>query len=121
MSNETKTVVTKVEKVDVNLDEIFNGAPSADSITLPEEDTKKPNVFSRKKDVDMSFIDKPIEDVKEEVEEVAEEEVEETTKKTEDKKDVVSKEQIDELLGDNQTEDEETEQKETKKRGRKAY
>ena len=119
MSNETKTVVTKVEKVDVNLDEIFNGAPSADSITLPEEDTKKPNVFSRKKDVDMSFIDKPIEDVKEEVEEVAEEEVEETTKKTEDKKDVVSKEQIDELLGDNQTEDEETEQKETKKRGRK--
>ena len=84
MSNETKTVVTKVEKVDVNLDEIFNGAPSADSITLPEEDIKKPNVFSRKKDVDMSFIDKPVEEVKEEVEEaVVEEGVEETTEKTE--------------------------------------
>ena len=41
MSEETKTIETKVEKVDVNLDEIFNGAPVADSITLPEEDSKK--------------------------------------------------------------------------------
>jgi|TARA_R110001599_G_scaffold97166_4_gene250878 hypothetical protein len=121
MSNETKTVVTKVGKVDVNLDEIFNGAPSADSITLPEEDVKKPNVFSRKKDVDMSFIDKPAEEVKDEVEEITEEKVvEEVTETTDVKKDTVSKEQIDELLGDNQIEDEEEEEvKETKKRGRK--
>ena len=122
MSNETKTVVTKVGKVDVNLDEIFNGAPSADSITLPEEDVKKPNVFSRKKDVDMSFIDKPAEEVKDEVEEITEEKVvEEVTETTDVKKDTVSKEQIDELLGDNQIEDEEEEVKETKKRGRKDF
>ena len=59
MSDETKTIETKVEKVEVNLDEIFNGAPGAESITLPEEETKKPNVFSRKQDVDLSFIDTP--------------------------------------------------------------
>ena len=55
---ETKKVETKVEKVEVNLDEIFNGAPGAESVTLPEDEVKKPNVFSRKKDVDLSFIDK---------------------------------------------------------------
>ena len=32
MAEETKTIETKVEKVDVNLDEIFNGAPGAASI-----------------------------------------------------------------------------------------
>ena len=42
---ETKTVETKVEKVEVNLDEIFNGAPGAESITLPEDEPQKPNVF----------------------------------------------------------------------------
>ena len=59
MSDETKTVIeTKtVEKVEVNLDEIFNGAPGAESIVLPDDETKKPNVFSRKKDLDMSFMD----------------------------------------------------------------
>ena len=65
---ETQTVDnTKVEKVDVNLDDIFNAAPGADSITLPEEkkEEKKPNVFSRKKDLDMGFLDKKIEEVKE--------------------------------------------------------
>ena len=65
---ETQTVDnTKVEKVDVNLDDIFNAAPGADSITLPEEtnEDKKPNVFSRKKDLDVSFLDKKVEEVKE--------------------------------------------------------
>jgi hypothetical protein len=120
---ETKNVETKVEKVEVNLDEIFNGAPGADSITLPEEETKKPNVFSRKKDVDMSFIDKPA------AEETKEEEVTETTESNteevvEDKKETkkestVSAEEIDEILGDNIESEETVENTETKKRGRK--
>ena len=46
---------TNVEQIDVNLDEIFNGAPGADSITLPEE--KKPNMFSRPEKVDLTFLD----------------------------------------------------------------
>ena len=121
MSEESKTIETKVEKVEVNLDEIFNGAPGADSITLPEDESKKPNVFSRKKDVDMSFIDKPItETTEEEVKaETTEEVVEE---KKEDKKiETVSKEAIDDILGDNiEEETEDAEPTETKKRGRKA-
>ncbi len=115
MAEETKTVETTKEKVEVNLDEIFNGAPGGDSITLPEED-KKPNVFSRKKNVDMSFVDNPPEETNEEEVEKTEAELETTdTKKSEP----VTKEAIDEILGDNAEEEEEV--KETpKKRGRKA-
>lgn len=115
MAEETKTVETTKEKVEVNLDEIFNGAPGGGSITLPEED-KKPNVFSRKKNVDMSFVDNPPEETNEEEVEKPEAELETTdTKKSEP----VTKEAIDEILGDNVEEEEEV--KETpKKRGRKA-
>jgi len=119
MSEETKTIETKVEKVEVNLDEIFNGAPGAESITLPEEESKKPNVFSRKK-VDMSFIDTPTEETTEEEvkAETTEEVVEE--KKGEKKIETVSKEAIDEILGDNiEEETEDVTPTETKKRGRK--
>ena len=116
---ETKTVETKVEKVEVNLDEIFNGAPGADSITLPEDEPKKPNVFSRKKDVDMSFIDKPTtEETKKEEPEATEETSEVVEEKKEEKKETVTPDQIDEILGDNQ-EEEVTAETETKKRGRK--
>ena len=116
MAEENKTVETTKEKVEVNLDEIFNGAPGGDSITLPEEESKKPNVFSRKPEVDMSFVDEPTKETTEKEEEVKEEEVVETTdtKKTEK----VSKEQIDEIFGDN-TEEEVVEEA-PKKRGRKA-
>ena len=116
MAEENKTVETTKEKVEVNLDEIFNGAPGGDSITLPEEESKKPNVFSRKPEVDMSFVDEPTKETTEKEEEVKEEEVVETTdtKKTEK----VSKEQIDEIFGNN-TEEEVVEEA-PKKRGRKA-
>jgi len=117
---ETKTVETKVEKVEVNLDEIFNGAPGAESITLPEEESKKPNVFSRKKDVDMSFIDKPVaEETKEEEKPEATEETSEVVEEKKEKKETVTPDQIDEILGDNQEEEEVTAETETKKRGRK--
>ena len=117
MAEENKTVETTKEKVEVNLDEIFNGAPGGDSITLPEEESKKPNVFSRKPEVDMSFVDEPTKETTEKEEEVKEEEVVETTdtKKTEK----VSKEQIDEIFGDN-TEEEKVVEEAPKKRGRKA-
>jgi len=60
--NETAETVdsTKVEQVDVNLDEIF-GAPGAESIMLPadgEEEEKKKTVFSSEGAVDLAFIDK---------------------------------------------------------------
>lgn len=73
MSEEKNMEQTEVKKnVEVNLDEIFNGAPGADSITLPEENSsKKPSMFSRPENVDLSFIDEPKEEVKEEVAETA--------------------------------------------------
>ena len=56
---------TTVESVDVNLDEIFNGAPGADSIVTSDEvQTKKPNIFSKPESVDLSFLDNKEEEVK---------------------------------------------------------
>ncbi len=67
MANEANMETTSVEKVDINLDEIFAGAPGASSITLPEEEVKKPNVFSRGEKVDLAFLDEEVPE-KEEVE-----------------------------------------------------
>tara|TARA_R100000322_G_scaffold94477_1_gene59265 strand:+ start:1029 stop:2321 length:1293 start_codon:yes stop_codon:yes gene_type:complete len=119
---DTKNIETKVEKVDVDLSEIFNGAPGADSVALPEEETKKTNIFSRKKDVDVSFIDKPKAESKEET--TTEESTDDNSETTEEikqetKKEVVSKEKIDEILGDNIPEETEEVEEPKKTRGRK--
>tara|TARA_R110002073_G_scaffold299251_1_gene466161 strand:+ start:435 stop:1709 length:1275 start_codon:yes stop_codon:yes gene_type:complete len=114
MAEQNKTVEkTKVEKVNINLDEIFGGAPGGESITTPEEETK-PNIFSKKKDVDVSFLDEKVEETKAETEntETVQEEVKEEVK-VEAKKDPVN---IDEVLGVEEEGEEEVEQK---KRGRK--
>ena len=63
---------TKVEQVDINIDEMF-GMPGADSVMLPAEEEKPKSMFS-KETVDTSFLDKPAS--KEEV--AKKEEVEET-------------------------------------------
>jgi len=55
MSNKMEQTTT-VQEVDVNLDEIFNGAPGAGSVVTPEKETKKPNVFSKADNVDLSFF-----------------------------------------------------------------
>ena len=46
MNTKETTVNSKVETLDVNLDEIFNGAPSGNDITLPEETKVKPHILS---------------------------------------------------------------------------
>lgn len=79
---------TTVESVDVNIDEIFNGAPGADSIVTSDKETKKPNIFSKPENVDLSFLDNN-EEVKEE--EVKTEEPKAETK-TEEVKDEVKPE-----------------------------
>tara|TARA_B110000908_G_scaffold85208_1_gene101822 strand:+ start:174 stop:1508 length:1335 start_codon:yes stop_codon:yes gene_type:complete len=66
---ESNMETTNVQQVDVDLDEIFNGAPGASSVTLPstEEKTKaKPNVFSRGTEVDLGFLDNPADEKTEE-------------------------------------------------------
>tara|TARA_R110000787_G_scaffold59892_1_gene135753 strand:- start:1050 stop:2327 length:1278 start_codon:yes stop_codon:yes gene_type:complete len=116
MAEETKTVETSKQKVEVNLDEIFNGAPGGGSITLPEED-KKPNVFSRKKNVDMSFMDNPPEETVEAIVDETTEDTETTETTIKKKPEAATKEVIDDIFGDNS---EETEEEAPKKRGRKA-
>jgi len=58
MNTKETTVNSNVETLDVNLDEIFNGAPSGSDITLPTEDESKPNILSGlSKKADFSFAD----------------------------------------------------------------
>jgi hypothetical protein len=116
---ETKTVETKVEQVDVNLDDIFNAAPGGDSITLPEEN-KKPNIFSRKA-TDTSFLDPaPTTETETEVKEEEKEEVKEE-EVVEEKKEApvaeATKKEVDEVF--NALDAEETEETTTTKKGRK--
>ena len=47
---------TTVNQVDIDLDDLFGGAPGSDSIVLPDSTPKKPNMFSTGS-VDLSFID----------------------------------------------------------------
>jgi hypothetical protein len=52
---------TTVQQADINLDELL-GTPGAENVMLPEtKKEEKPNIFSRK-EVDLSFLDKPEED-----------------------------------------------------------
>jgi nitroimidazol reductase NimA-like FMN-containing flavoprotein (pyridoxamine 5'-phosphate oxidase superfamily) len=54
----TQSVETKVEKVDINLDDLFDGAASATSVTVPEtSETRKVNIFAKEKPADFSFAD----------------------------------------------------------------
>lgn len=110
--SEEKTNVqdqTTVDQVDIDLEDIFSGAPGMDSVAGPtEEEIKKPNVFSNGNDVDMSFLD---EDVTDEEETSNDDESKEEETKSEES----SKEDLDDLLNP----DDESEEEEKPKRGRK--
>lgn len=56
MSKQTNDVQTSVQTLDLDIDALFSAAPSADSIVLPDADTKKPSIFS-KNTPDLSFLD----------------------------------------------------------------
>lgn len=58
MSTENNQTATRVEQVDIDLDEIFNGGVSAGNITIPTEETNKKSIFAPNVEkVDMSFAD----------------------------------------------------------------
>jgi len=71
-----QTTVSEVEVDD--LDALFDGAPGADSVTLPTTETKKPNVLSNAGAVDMSFLEDDSDEAAEEDTEDSTEEVAET-------------------------------------------
>ena len=114
MSDSKETMESKVETVDVNLDEIFNGAATAEGVTLPEETTTpKGNIFSKPTETFDDSFTEPQESKEEETTPEAETEVE-TTSETKE----TAKEVFDDLAIDTEEEGEEEEKKET--RGRKA-
>jgi len=60
MSTNNKTMQSTVETIDLDLDELFDGAVTAEGVTIPEESSNKfkNNIFSKRhSDVDMSFTD----------------------------------------------------------------
>lgn len=56
MTNNTDK--TTVEELDINLDELL-GTPGAENILIPENKNEKPTMFSRKENVDLTFLDEP--------------------------------------------------------------
>jgi len=119
MSEQTNMDTTSVEQVDINLEEIFSGAPGADSITLPEEKDDKPNIFQRNSNVDLTFLDDKIEEEAKTVENKVEEAVTtETEEAVEVKKAEVTANEVDEILNDGLELAEDEEEKSTAK-GRK--
>jgi hypothetical protein len=88
---ENQTIETNVEQVDINIDDLFEGAASASSVTVPadestENQSSKPaNVFSGPKEVDFSFTepdsqDEKVEDSKEQEKTEPEKTVEQSAK-----------------------------------------
>lgn len=121
MSDKTTTMESKVETVDLDLDAIFDGAATAEGVTVPTQETKKTkgNIFSKgSEEVDMSFAD--VDDTTdlnkesetESEEEVVEEKVKEPKATTKESADF-----LDSLSEDDEDDDEDDEKKET--RGRK--
>ena len=86
MINETKSTDSTVETVDIDLNELFNGAPSAEAVTLPEA-SQGNNIFKQPDAVDMSFVDDEVEEepVVEETTQVEETEVVKEEEKVESK------------------------------------
>ena len=127
MSTKTQTVDSKVETLDINLDEIFDAAPSAADVTLPEEKPNK-NIFSGTGGkADMSFADPDLDDkddlnskVEEVVKEPKAEEVKEAEGgeiKEEAKEEAKEEVNIDEVI--NSIDNDDSEEEKTEKRGRK--
>jgi hypothetical protein len=128
-TTQEKTVNSKVEQVDVNLDEIFNAAPSGSDMIQQDSKPQK-NIFTGLQEkVDMTFADPDndgVDDITAKVEEKDEAKKEESSieepvakEGVETKDDIESKENAKDIL-DSFSEEEDEEEVETKeKRGRK--
>jgi len=109
--SDAKNMDTTVESVNIDIDEVFGAG--VDNITLPEEETKKPNILDRgTPDADFSFTES------EENNETTEETTEETIVKNEE----AVKEEGSDILADfslDADDSEEIEEEKTETRGRK--
>lgn len=115
MEDNTNTLESKVETIDIDIDEMFNPGVGADSVTLPDENAK-PSIFSKpRKEADFSFTEET--DTTSSKEDEADDEIKKPEISKEDNK-AAGKKLLDNLLDDDESEDEsDLEKKET--RGRK--
>lgn len=113
MSTQTNQMESKVETVDIDIDTLFAGTPSAEAITLPDEENKPKSIFSKKATVDMSFAD-PNVDKKDSNDESP---IDDLTSEEKEEKPLATKEDVNSVLDSFDTEDEDESSKE--QRGRK--
>lgn len=118
-TTQKEPVKSNVEKVDVNLDEIFNGAPSGDDIISQDSDKPKNILSGLNEKADMSFAD-PDKDGKDDLNAKLEkkEDAEETDTEEASKNEEVV-ENADSIL-DALDGNEESEEEEAPKKGRKS-
>lgn len=120
MEENANTLESKVETVDIDLDEIFNPGVGADNVTLPEENAK-PSIFSKPgKEADFSFTEEA--DTTSSKEDEDGDEADGEIKKPEAKKEnnkAAGKELLDDLLNDDEAEAEEEVEEKKETRGRK--
>lgn len=116
-ATETQTVKSKVEQVDINLDEIFNAAPSGADM-IQDNKAKPKNIFSGLTEkADLSFADPDTTDVDDLDAKVEENKVEENK---EEVKAESKPEEANEILDSLDNVDEELETNKEEKRGRKS-
>ena len=120
MDTKTNTVNSNVETLDINIDEIFDGAPGSGAVTLPAEEKPKRNILSGLQEkADFSFADPDKDDADDLTAKVDEKKKklhketakEDTSSKAEEAADIL--ESLDEV-------DEVAEEEKTSKRGRKS-
>ena len=123
MDTKTNTVNSNVETLDINIDEIFDGAPGSGAVTLPAEEKPKRNILSGLQEkADFSFADPDKDDADDLTAKVDETEKEDVTAEKETaKEDTSSKvEEAADILESLDEVDEVAEEEKPSKRGRKS-
>lgn len=109
MTNKNET--TTVQEVDLNLDELL-GTPGAENIVVPETEAK-PSMFSRKENVDLSFLDKDEneEDSNDSSTKREDEGADSSTEENGKGKSKITKDEFEEIINSNPEEDNDTPKK----------
>lgn len=123
MKENTNTLESKVETVDIDIDEMFNPGVGANSVTLPDENAK-PSIFSKqRKEADFSFTEEDDADDSADKDDKEAADGDDTIKKPEASKEdnkATGKELLDGLLEEEDGEEEDEGEGKKETRGRKS-
>ena len=123
MKENTNTLESKVETVDIDIDEMFNPGVGANSVTLPDENAK-PSIFSKqRKEADFSFTEEDDADDSADKDDKEAADGDDTIKKPEASKEdnkATGKELLDGLLEEEDGEEDDEGEGKKETRGRKS-